>query len=281
MSTLTTTPPRHSSTYEAPAGLRLTFPRVLRSEWIKQRSLRSTTYTLAGIFTSLVAFGLIAAQISTSSSSSAQGAPDFSGGSPVDTVLSGASFAILIVAVLGVMVGAREFTSGMIRSTIAAVPSRLAVLWAKVATFVATLTPVLLVGILIAFFGGTAILSNAGAASTGWYDAGVARAVLGTVAYLVGLGVIGVALGMVFRSISGGIATLIGGLLFLPTLAGALLPSSWDAVLKYLPSNAGLSFTSTTAVPDMLSPGVAGLVFAGWVALSLLLAAVALKRRDV
>jgi ABC-type transport system involved in multi-copper enzyme maturation permease subunit len=126
-----------------------------------------------------------------------------------------------------------------------------------------------------------AILSNAGVTSAAWSDPDVARAVLGTVAYLVGLGVIGVSLGVVLRSIAAGTATLIGGLMFVPTLAQALLPSGWDAVLKYLPSNAGMSISSVTASPELLSPGVAGLVFAGWVALSLVLATVAFQRRDV
>ena len=266
---------------DASAAPRMTTGRVMRSEWIKQRTLRTTGLTLAGIFTSLVAFGLIAAQVSTSSTTTNGQGPDFSGSSPVDLVLSGANFTVLIVAVLGVMVGAREFSSGMIRSTVAAVPSRTSVLLGKVTAFVGSLTPVVVVGTLAAFFGGTAILSHAGAASAGWYDAGVARAVLGTIAYLIGLGVIGVSLGMVLRSIAGGVATLIGGLLFVPTLASALLPSSWEAVLKYLPSNAGMSFSSITPSPDLLSAGAGGLVFAGWVALSLVLAAVVFRRRDV
>ena len=266
---------------DAGAAPRMTTGRVMRSEWIKQRTLRTTGLTLAGIFTSLVAFGLIAAQVSTSSTTTTGQGPDFSGSSPVDLVLSGANFAVLIVAVLGVMVGAREFSSGMIRSTVAAVPSRISVLLGKVAAFVGSLTPVVVVGTLAAFFGGTAILSHAGAASAGWYDAGVARAVLGTMAYLIGLGVIGVSLGVILRSIAGGVATLIGGLLFVPTLASALLPSSWDAVLKYLPSNAGTSFSSISPSPDLLSAGAGGLVFAGWVALSLVLAAVVFRRRDV
>jgi ABC-type transport system involved in multi-copper enzyme maturation permease subunit len=281
MSTLTTTA-TEAARNDAGAAPRLTLSRVLRSEWIKQRTLRTTTWALAGIFFSLVAFGLMAAQISTGSSSTESGQPTFSGtSSPVDIVLAGANFAILVVAVLGVVVGAREFSSGMIRTTVAAVPSRVSVLAGKVAAFVASMTPVVLVGTLVAFFGGMAILRNAGAASAAWSDPDVARAVLGTVAYLVGLGVIGVSLGVVLRSIAAGTATLIGGLLFVPTLAQALLPSSWDAVLKYLPSNAGLSFSSVTASPELLSPGTAGLVFTGWVVLSLVLAMVAFQRRDV
>jgi ABC-2 type transport system permease protein len=283
MSTTTTpiaTPTSEVARRTSASTSRLTFPRVLRSEWIKQRTLRSTRLTLAGIFVSLVAFGLLAAQMSTSGTASPSGR-SFGADSPVLTVLTGANFAVLVVAVLGVIVGAREYSSGMIRATMAAVPSRLSVLWAKVIAFLAALTPVVVVGILAAFFGGMAILSHAGAATAGWSDPDVARAVLGTAAYLLGLGVIGVSLGVIFRSIAGGVATLIGGLLFLPTLATALLPQSWDTVLKYLPSNAGDSFTSLTSSPGMLSAGWGALVFAGWVVLSLVVSAVMLRRRDV
>ncbi len=260
---------------------RLTSRRVLASEWLKQRTLKSTVYTLVGMFVVLAGFGLIAAQISTGSTRSAGNGPDFSGTSPVLTVLSGANFAILIVAVLGVLLGAREYSSGMIRSTLAAVPSRLPVLWAKVVSFVGLVGPVVFVGTLIAFFGGMALLGHAGATTASWSDPGVARAVLGTAAYLVGLGVIGICLGMILRSIGSGLGVLIGGLLFLPTLASALLPSSWDSVLKYLPSNAADSFTSVTATDGMLSATAGAWVFAGWVVLALAAAAVALKRRDV
>jgi ABC-type transport system involved in multi-copper enzyme maturation permease subunit len=278
ITTATTTPVDHRTPSAAP---RLTFGRVLRSEWIKQRTLATTRWTLLGVLVSTVAFGLISAQASTSTVATGQQGPDFAGSSPLLMVLSGANFAVLIVAVLGVLVGAREFSSGMIRSTVAAVPSRLPVLWAKVLAFVGSTAPVVVGAILVAFFGGMSLLGHAGAATVGWSDPGVARAVLGTAAYLVGLGVIGVSLGVVLRSIAGGVATLIGGLLFLPTLASVLLPKSWDAVLKFLPSNAGDSFTSVTPQSDMLSSGAGALVFTAWVVVSLVLAAVALRRRDV
>lgn len=281
MSTLTTTTMRGVVPAPTTTTPRLTFGRVLRSEWIKLWTLKSTTYTLVGVLVALIGFGLVAALSATDATTGPTMGENFGGGDPVVTVLTGAHLAILVVSVLGVLVGAREFSSGMIRSTIAAVPSRLPVLWGKVIAFIAATTPVVVVGVTVAFFGGTAILGNAGAATASWSDPGVAGAVLGTAAYLVGLGVIGVFLGVILRSIAGGIATLIGGLLFLPSLASALLPSSWDSMLKYLPSNAGGSFTSVTPIDGMLSAGSGALVFAMWIAVALAGAAITLKRRDV
>ena len=275
-----TTPP--ASTHAITAA-RTTPSRVITSEWIKMRTLRSTWLTLGGILFALVAFGLISALTASGQvevTEGQAGPPGFAGTDPVSTVLSGANFAVLIVAVLGAIVGAREYSTGMIRTTFAAVPKRLPVLWAKLTTFVGVLTPVALIGVLVSFFAGMAILAAGGAETVSWSDDGVARAVLGTAAYLVGLGVIGVALGILLRSTAGGIGTVIGAVLFVPTLASALLPDSWDGGLKYLPSNAGQAFTSLTPGDTLLGPGAGVAVVTGWVVLAIVGAAFAVKRRD-
>ena len=247
------------------------------------RTLRSTWLTIGGILFALVAFGLISAltasgQVEVTADRAAR--PGSRAPTRSRPSSSGANFAVLIVAVLGAIVGAREYSTGMIRTTLAAVPKRLPVLWGKLATFVGVLAPVVLVGVLVSFFAGMAILDAGGAATVSWSDDGVARAVIGTAVYLVGLGVIGVALGVLLRSTAGGIGTVIGAVLFVPTLASALLPDSWDGVLKYLPSNAGQAFTSLNPGDTLLSPGAGMAVFAGWVVLAIVGAAVALKRRD-
>jgi ABC-type transport system involved in multi-copper enzyme maturation permease subunit len=281
MSTATLNPPAVRTHAITPA--RTTTPRVIRSEWIKLRTLRSTWLTIGGMLFALIAFGLISALTASGQvevTAGQGGPPGFAGADPVSTVLSGANFAVLIVAVLGAIIGAREYSTGMVRTTLAAVPKRLPVLWGKLTTLVGILAPVVLLGVLVSFFCGMAILDAGGAATVSWSDDGVARAVLGTAAYLVGLGVIGVALGILLRSTAGGIGTVIGAVLFVPTLASALLPDSWDGVLKYLPSNAGQAFTSLDPGDTLLSPGVGMAVFAGWVVLAIVGAAVALKRRD-
>jgi ABC-type transport system involved in multi-copper enzyme maturation permease subunit len=243
--------------------------------------MRSTWLTLGGLFAAIVAFGLISAAVATGQvSDPSAGGPAFAGSSPMQTVLAGANFGVLIVAVLGVLVGAREYGSGMIRTTVAAVPRRWPVLLGKVVTFVAVVTPVVLVGVLVAFFGGTAILSSAGAASVSWSDPDVASSVLGTVGYLVGIGVMGVGLGVLLRGIGAGLGVLIGGVLFVPTLLSALLPDSWDSVLKFLPSSAGDAFTGAQTTGDMLTYGQGVVVFAAWLAVAVGAAGIALMRRD-
>ena len=275
----TTTNPTAIPTRDTEA--RTSVGRVVRSEWIKLRSMRSTWLTLAGLFVAIVAFGLISAAVASGQvTGPSAGGPALSGTSPLQTVLSGANFGVLIVAVLGVLIGAREYSSGMIRTSLAAVPRRWPVLLGKVVTFVAVVTPVVLSGVLIAFFGGTALLTNAGVASVAWSDPHVASYVLGTVGYLVGIGVLGVALGVLLRGIGAGLGVLIGGVLFVPTLLIALLPDSWDSVLKYLPSSAGNAFTGAQTAGDALTYGQGVAVFVAWLVLAVGGATVALMRRD-
>jgi ABC-2 type transport system permease protein len=115
--------------------------------------------------------------------------------------------------------------------------------------------PVTVGGVLVALVAGMGILDSRGLATLSWSDPGVARAVLGTAAYLVGIGLIGLALGMLIRGTVGAIGLLLGGVLILPSLATALLPDSWDTVLKLLPSNAAEAFTSRLPSPDLLGSG--------------------------
>jgi ABC-type transport system involved in multi-copper enzyme maturation permease subunit len=273
------TPPTTSTTAHDPA-LRASVPRAIRSEWIKLSSLRSTWWTLGALFSAIVVFGLISSAVAGGQVTAPGQGGGFSGSSPLQTVLSGANFGVLLVAVLGVLVGAREYSSGLIRTSLAVVPRRWPVLFGKVVTFVAVVTPVTLAGVLIAFFGGTALLTNAGVDSVAWGDPNVASTVFGTVGYLVGIGVLGVALGILLRGIGAGLGVLIGGVLFVPTLLGALLPDSWGTILKYLPSSAGNAITGAQSTGDMLGYWAAVGVFAAWVVTALAGAVWALRRRD-
>lgn len=254
--------------------LKITFPRVIKFEWIKLISLRSTWITLIAVFALVIGFGIIAAATA--------GEQSFNTGvaGAVARVLSGDNIAVLVLAVLGVMIGGREFSSGMIRTTLAVVPKRLPTLWAKLLCTFLLVTPVVLLSIFGAFFIGSAILANGSAASASWTDPGVPSAVIGGAGYLIGVTLIGVALGTILRSVAGGVVTLIGIIMFLPQLASMLLPKGWEAVLDYLPSNAASAFTSVVPQDDLLSPVAGVVVFCAWIALAVAGAAFALRTRD-
>jgi ABC-2 type transport system permease protein len=260
---------------------RLTRRGVLAAEWTKFWSLRSTWITLAVSLLFLVAIGVIAALTYSPelASTPAPGpAPDIAS-DPVGLALTGSTFASLAVGVLGVLVSAGEYTTGLIRSTLAAVPSRLPVLWAKAMLYGATAFVVTAAGAIVAFVLGSPLLSGEPIA-LGLGDDGVLRSLLGAGLYLGLVGVLGVALGSLLRSSAGAIAMLAGVLLILPGLA-SLLPDSWsDTIGPYLPSNAGGAVMALHHTTGSLGPWTGLGVFAGWVALTLTAAAVRLVKTD-
>ncbi|CBG75557.1 MULTISPECIES: ABC transporter permease [Streptomyces] len=260
---------------------KVTGRRVLRSEWAKFWSLRSSWITLGVALVLLVLFGAVAAY--TYSPGAAADGPPGPGAGPGDAVslaLTGVTFASLAVGVLGVLLSAGEYSTGMIRSTLAAVPRRLPVLWSKSAVIGVIALVLTTVGALAAFLLGAPGLDGE-KISLSLGDDGVLRALAGAGVYLALVAVFGVALGVVLRSSAGAIAALVGILLILPGLA-TLLPDSWyDTITPYLPSNAGSAVYALTGSADALSPGQGLAVFAGWVALALAGAAYRLVRTDV
>jgi ABC-2 type transport system permease protein len=257
--------------------LRVTPARVVKSEWIKFWSLRSTAVTLAVGLALLVGIGLLAASMFDNPTTGAAGPP---GGGPTNAVsasLAGTTFAQLAFGTLGVLFMAGEYSTGMIRSSLSAVPRRLPVLWSKIAVFAGVVFVVTLAGSAIAFTGGQALIGAHGAS---WSDPGVARAVIGTAVILTGSGVMGIGLGALLRSTAGAISTLVGGLFLLGGVASLLLPDSWSTVLEYLPSNAASAFTAVHQASDALGPWSALAVYLTYVVAIVAAAAGRLKRSD-
>lgn len=280
MSTLTATTEEPTATPPARPVYRVTGRRVLSSEWAKLWSLRSTWITLGLGLLFLVAFGLIAASRFKANIGSGHMDRDFARSTAVSLSLFGTNFAQLALGVLGVLITAGEYSTGMIRSTLAAVPRRLPVLWSKAAVYGLVAPAVGTLGAFVAFFFGHGIVSGTSAAM-GFSHAGVLRSLLGAGLYLGLVGVIGIALGALLRSVAGGISVLVAALMLIPGLV-TLLPSSWqDDISPYLPSNAGESMFALTHDSTTLSPGAGMLVFLCWTALALGGAAYRMARSDV
>lgn len=272
MSTLTVepTPARTRPAYK------VTALHVLRSEWAKLWSLRSTWITLGLSLVILVGFGLIFA--STYSSGDGQG-PGSEAQDGIAIALGGINFAQLALGVLGVLVMAGEYSTGMIRSTLAAVPTRLPVLWSKIVAFGGIAFLVTTVAVFVSFFATQGVLGGSDVVLS-VSDSGVVRSLLGAGAFLALVGVLGVALGALLRSVAGGIGLLVVVLMLLPVFIGLLSTSLQDAISPYLPSNAGASMFDLHQASDSLSPGAGLAVLAGWVALTVAGAAWRLKRSD-
>jgi ABC-2 type transport system permease protein len=276
MSTLTARPPSTSDDSDLVNVEPVTPARVLRSEWIKMRSLRSTALTLVAGFALMVAIGWIFGWASNGHWSEMR--PDEQASfSPIDTTLAGYNLAQLAIGVLGVLLVTGEYATGMIRATFGAVPQRLPVLWAKATLYAGVTFALLLAAGLVAFLGGQQLLGTHG---TTLSAPGAVLAMVGVAGYLALIGVFSVALGFIVRSTAGGVATLFALLLVLPSL-GLLLPASWRGhTLPYLPSNAGATMFSAHTAPDALSATTSLLVLLGWVAAAVAGAALVLKRRD-
>lgn len=280
-----TTAPTTTTQAASVPGYRVTALRLVRSELIRFVTVRSNVVTTAALGLLMVLVGVIAAATSTGDVAGVGpgGAPGpgFAGTDPLATVLAGSTPGVLVVGVLGVLVGAREYGSGMIRTTMSAAPRRVGVLLARMGAFLTVVLPVTVAASLVAYFAGSAILSAGDAQTVGWGDPGVARAVIGTGVYLAGVGVLGVCLGVLTRSIGQGIGWLVGLVLVIPGFGAILLPDDWQDALEYLPSNAGAAFTAVTDPSAHLGVGAGVAVFIAWVVAFAAAAAVTLRRRDV
>lgn len=254
--------------------------RVLRSEWSKLWSLRSTWITLGLALLFVLVFGLIFSARYTSQIDAGKPLGEhFADVTGVSLALFGLNFAQLALGVLGVLVTAGEYSTGMIRSTLAAVPRRLPVLWSKAAIYGLVALVVGNLGSFVAFAISSRIIAGTPVALS-LSSEGVVRSLLGAGLYLALVGVIGVALGALLRSTAAGIAVLVASLLLVPGLVG-LLPSSWEQdISPYLPSSAGESMYALTQTATGLSPTVGLITLLGWAALTLAAAAWRLMRSD-
>jgi len=255
------------------SALAVTQGRVARSEWIKLRTVRSTVLTVLFALGSLVGSGVLvglAANERWASMSPAERA----GVRIHEYVLAGDDMALLALGVLGVIAITGEYTTGMIRATLAAVPQRLPVLWAKLAVLCTAVFALMLPASLATYAVGDAIMSKHWEESLS--DPGVLRVVVGTAVVLTLVTALGLALGFIVRSTAGAIATLFAILIVLPMTLGQFVPK----IAPYLPSSAMTSFITARPEDDMLAPGAGLLLFVAYVAIALAGAAALLRRRD-
>jgi ABC-2 type transport system permease protein len=262
---------------EAPRG-HVTQARVVRSEWTKLRSLRSTRWSLLVATVLTIGFPILASAV-ISAHWGQRSPSDRAHFNPLDVALIGSQIAQLAIGVLGVLVISGEYSTGMIRASFTAVPKRLPVLWAKVFVF-AVVTFVLMVpAVLVAFFASQSILSRHHV-QTSFSHPHVARAVIGAALYLTVIAIFSLSLGTILRNTAGGIAAFAAILFVIPPLMN-VLPTSWnDAASRYLPSNAGRAILSVTHDSGSLAPWTGFGVFCAYAAGALVVAAVLLVRRD-
>ncbi|HEU5362100.1 MAG TPA: hypothetical protein VFU56_02105 [Gaiellaceae bacterium] len=256
----------------------VTQARVVRSEWTKFWTVRSTRWSLLVATLLTIGFPILASTIIAThwGSRSPHERVDFN---PLDPALIGSQIAQLAIGVLGVLVVSGEYSTGMIRATLTAVPRRLPVLWAKAGVFAIVTFALMLPSVLVAFFASQAILARHDA-SYSWHHPGVARAVVGAVLYLVVVAVLTVGIGAILRSTAGGIAAFAAIFFVLPPIMN-VLPASWNsAISPYLPSEAGRAVIQLTRDSGTLAPWTGFGLFALYAATALAAGAIVLKVRD-
>jgi ABC-2 type transport system permease protein len=272
----TLTPP---SPMARPPAARPLGPDLVRCEWTKLRTVRSTWWALALTAVGMVVLGaLFCARYGIGGISPAERA----GFDPAAYSLSGFFLAQLAVGVLGVLTITSEYATGSIRATLAATPQRRAVLAAKAVVVGGLTTLIGIASSVAAFLVGQAILAHKGLqAHLG--DPGVIRSVIGAGLYLAVLGLLALGLGTLIRSTVGATAVVVGLVFILPGIVGAL-PSTWETALTpWLPSDAGQALIGRTKFAPqglhLLPPWIGFAVLCAHAAAALA-AALALSRRD-
>jgi ABC-2 type transport system permease protein len=270
-----------SATLTSPAPFRghVTQGRVALSEWTKLWSLRSTRWSLLAAVVSMGGLGILIAAVQMSRWSSLS-PHDRATYDSIDVGVSGYHLAQLAIGVLGVLVISGEYSTGMIRSSLMAVPKRLPVLWAKLGVFCVVTFALMLAATFISFFGVQAVVSPHHVQHA-IGDPHALRAVVGTALFLTVLGALGVGLGALLRNTAGGIAAFVGLLFVLPGVTALLPASTGDAIEPYLPLNAGTTVASSTFDNSHHLSTWGGFgVFCAYTAAIVILAAVRLARSD-
>jgi ABC-2 type transport system permease protein len=259
-------------------GAEVTQARVLRSEWTKLWSLRSTRWSLLFAMIAMAGLGVLIAAVSMNrwSQLSPQDRATFDS---IDRSLGGYHLAQLAIGVLGVLVISGEYSTGMIRSSLMAVPRRLPVLWAKIGVFASVTFVLMLASSLIAFFGAQAILTAHHVNVTLGHPHAL-RTLIGTVLFMTATGILCVALGTIVRSTAGAIATFAGLLFVLPGIVDILPSEIGDSINPYLPSSAGGTIARAVPDPHTLSPWGGFALYCGYTIVLVAIAAYLLRRRD-
>ena len=279
VATPTTTP-----AVAAPKG-NLSFGHLLRSEWIKFWSVRSTIWTLSIFLVAVVALTeLISLAIVNAPADSGAPAED-----PLAPFTVAVTLGQLAVAVLGALTITSEYTTGMIRSSLTAAPKRLPVLWTKAivlmgSVFVGAVVALAVAALLQGLF------FDSKDFTIDWSDGQTLRALGGTALYLATIALFSFALGALLRHSAAAVATVLGLLLVAPILLSAIPWKPLTYMFPFLPGVAGQQVTQTDAqlaesasfsdVGADLTAWQGYAVLVAWVLAILIPAAILLRKRD-
>lgn len=265
----------------APARSGLSFPRVLHAEWIKFRSVRATLWTLP--LTAVAMAGLAVLQawgISTLETTE--------GFTAAGIITGGTFLAQVAVAVLAILTITGEYSTGQIRSSVAAVPRRLPLLWSKAIIIFGAVVAVSVVGLALSWLAAKPFLDRSGLT----LDLGAGenlRVLAGGALYLGAIALFAFAVGAILRHSAGALALILGLLLVLENVFAALPFRFFEVISPFLPSTAGsrvMLDDAAIAERNAMFDGADLTAWQGygvllvWVLLLMTVAAVLMRRRD-
>lgn len=257
---------------------------AIRAEWVKQRTLPGTAWLCLGAAVATIAISTI---VAGATHTSAAGDPGAAGPDPTRLALTGVLLGQAVIAVIAVLAVGEEYGTGMIRTTIAAIPRRSHVLAAKAAVVTGLTAAAGIVAVAGCLVAGRLLLPAAGIGPGHGYplvsigDGPTLRAAAGSVFYLVLIGLLTVGITMAIRDTPVSIGVVLG-LLYLPLL---LVQAVGEPLRRHLeqiaPMTAGLAVQATTNLHrQALSPWAGIGVLATWAVGALVLGGLALRYRD-
>jgi ABC-2 type transport system permease protein len=258
-----------------PVAGNLTIGGVLRSEWTKLRSVRSTWWLASS--TVIVTVG-VAVFVSPATSSKPASAVPYTFARSTEY---GSALGQLALLVLGVLVFTSEYGSGMIRASLSVVPRRLLLLWGKLGTFGAVALALSLASSVGAFVFGELLRQAPHGRTQVWFgDPQVTRIVVGSGLVLAVTGIFGLAVGAIIRNTAAGLSAIAAVFFVLPLLLRLALPQSDQGFLRFLPSNAGGAVWDAALSPTSLSPWTGFALLCGYTAALVAVAGWRLRRGD-
>jgi len=256
----------------ATSDVRVTFGRLLRSEWTKLWTVRSTWW--AAPLTIVVHTGIVWMITFVSTQNSAD-----IGGAATAVVLSlGVLFSQLVISVLAILAVTGEYSTGMIRSTLTAAPTRTPALLAKALVVVAVSFGVGVVTTVLSWAVTYLVLGSANRIDLS--DPTNQRILAGIPLYLAAIALLAFAIGALLRHSAAALATVLGLLIVLENILAEIPVAFIEAISPYLPSTAGKQIVMESSADAALGPWQGYAVLVAWGLVALTAAAVLLRRRD-
>jgi ABC-2 type transport system permease protein len=254
---------------------------ALHAEWTKMRTVAGPRWLLLGTIAVTVAMSAAVTSVTTCNAADC-------GSDATKLSLTGVALGQALVAILAVQLITDEYSSGMIRTTLAAIPHRATVLTAKALTLTGTVTAAGTIAVLGSLLAGRLILPGHGFTADHGYpalslaDGPTLRATIGSILYLALIALLSLGVATIVRDSATSIGVVLSLLYLTPILTQTIGNPHWQRLLQQIgPMNAGLAIQATTDLPSLPIAPWAGLgVTAGWAAAALVAGGLLLRRRD-